>query len=173
MDMDARTEYEARLARWSRRVEHNEQSHRRTGNLRVVLTVALVVVAVLLRNIVPLAFLVPGVFTGIFLSGMFHDRILVKRDTARRLADFYKRGLDRLGNRWAGKGFAGTELLDKQHPYAVDLDIFGTGSLFELVNTAQTQAGRTKLAQWLLHGAERFGLARGTGHAGRRCARAH
>jgi hypothetical protein len=116
--------------------------------------VALVVVAVLLRNIVPLAFLVPGVFTGIFLSGMFHDRILVKRDTARRLADFYKRGLDRLGNRWAGKGFAGTELLDKQHPYAVDLDIFGTGSLFELVNTAQTQAGRTKLAQWLLHGAD-------------------
>jgi dTDP-4-dehydrorhamnose reductase len=97
---------------------------------------------------------VVALVAGIFLSGMFHDRILEKRDTARRLADFYKRGLDRLGNRWAGKGSAGTELLDKQHPYAIDLDIFGTGSLFELVNTAQTQAGRTKLAQWLLHGAD-------------------
>ena len=89
-----------------------------------------------------------------FSAEWSHDRILDKRDTARRLAGFYQRGLDRLGNRWAGKGSAGTEFLDKQHPYAIDLDIFGTGSLFEFVNTAQTQAGRTRLAQWLLKGAE-------------------
>jgi hypothetical protein len=152
--MDARKEYEARLARWNQRVGHNERSHRRTGNLRVLLAVALVVVAALMRNMVPFAFLLTGVFMGIFLSGMVHDRILERRDTARRLARFYERGLDRLGNRWAGKGSAGTEFLDNQHPYAIDLDIFGKGSLFELVNTAHTQAGRAKLAQWLLHGAD-------------------
>jgi hypothetical protein len=84
---------------------------------------------------------------------MIHDRVLERRDTARRLAGFYNGGLDRLGYRWAGKGSPGTEFVDKQHPYAVDLDLFGTGSIFELVNTAQTQAGRSRLAQWLLHGA--------------------
>jgi hypothetical protein len=157
--MDARKEYEARLARWSQRVEHHERSHRRTGNLRVLLAAALMVVAVLLRNIVPISFLITGVIVGIFLSGMVHDRILERKDTARRLVRFYRRGLDRLGNRWAGQGFAGTEFLDKQHPYAVDLDIFGTGSLFELVNTAQTQAGRTKLAEWLLRGADHGEIA--------------
>ena len=152
--MDARSEYEARRARWNQRVVEKELAHRRTGNLRVLLALGLVVVAVLLRNIVPLGFLIMGVFIGIFLSGMVHDRILEKGERARRLVGFYQRGLDRIGDRWAGKGSAGTEFLDKQHPYAVDLDIFGTGSLFELVNTAYTQVGRTTLAQWLLQGAD-------------------
>ena len=151
--MEPRKEYEERLARWSRRAEHYEWRHRQAGNLRVLLAVVLVAVAVLLRNKVPLGFLLTGVFIGLYLSGMIHDRILGKRDAARRMIGFYERGLDRLCDRWAGKGSAGTEFLDKQHPYAVDLDIFGTGSLFELVNIAQTQAGRTKLAQWLLQGA--------------------
>jgi hypothetical protein len=152
--MDARKEYEARRARWSQRVAQKELAHRRTGNLRVLLAAGLVVAAVLLRNIVPVAFLITGVFVGIFLSGMVHDRVLERRDAAQRLVGFYQRGLDRLGDRWAGKASAGTEFLDKHHPYAIDLDIFGTGSLFELVNTAHTQAGRTTLAQWLLHGAD-------------------
>jgi len=152
--MEPGKEYEARLARWSRTGDHYELLHRRTGNLRLLLAVVLVVAAVLLRNIVPIGFLFGGIFAGIFLSGFFHDRILAQRDTARRLMAFYERGLDRLGNSWAGKGSPGTEFLDKQHPYAIDLDIFGTGSLFELLNTAQTRAGRTTLAQWLLGGAD-------------------
>jgi len=152
--MEPGKEYEARLARWSRTGDHYEILHRRTGNLRLLSAVALVVVAVLLRNIVPIGFLFCGIFAGVFLSGFVHDRILQRRETARRLAGFYNRGLDRLGNRWSGKGSPGTEFLDKQHPYAIDLDIFGTGSLFELLNTAQTRAGRTTLAQWLLHGAD-------------------
>ncbi|MEL6543185.1 MAG: DNA mismatch repair protein MutS, partial [Myxococcota bacterium] len=35
------------------------------------------------------------------------------------------------------------------HPYAVDLDLFGAGSLFDLVGTARTPAGMHRLAQWL------------------------
>jgi hypothetical protein len=151
--MDPGNEYEARRARWRQRVDCFELWHRRTGNLRALLTVALLVVAAALRNVVPLPFLLTGVIVGIFLSGMVHDRILERREAAQRLVGFYQRGLDRLNDRWFGKGSAGTEFLDKQHPYAVDLDVFGKGSLFELLNIAQTQAGRTKLAQWLLQGA--------------------
>jgi hypothetical protein len=157
--MNARKEYEERLARWRQRATKDEQAHRRTGNLRVLLTVAILVMAALLRSIVPLPYLMTAVIVGIFLSGMVHDRILARRDTARRLVGFYQRGLDRLGDRWAGKGSPGTEFLDKQHPYAIDLDIFGTGSLFELVNTAQTQAGRIQLAQWLLNGTDHGEIA--------------
>ena len=51
---------------------------------------------------------------------------------------------------WLGKGSPGTEFLDPHHPYAADLDMFGVGSLFELVNAAHTQIGRTTLAAWLL-----------------------
>jgi hypothetical protein len=157
--MEPQKEYEARLARWNQKFAHYEMLHRRTGNLRLLLVAGLLISAVLLRNTIPAAFLITGVFVGIFISGMFHDRVEEKRGMARRMVEFYKRGIDRLNDRWAGKGSAGTEFLDKQHPYAGDLDVFGTGSLFELVNTAQTQAGRTKLAQWLLQGTKQGDLA--------------
>ena len=35
------------------------------------------------------------------------------------------------------------------HPYARDLDLFGPGSLFQLLNTARTEAGEETLADWL------------------------
>jgi hypothetical protein len=41
------------------------------------------------------------------------------------------------------------------HLYAADLDLFGDGSLFQLVNTAQTRAGEETLAAWLLAPASR------------------
>ena len=38
-------------------------------------------------------------------------------------------------------------------PYAGDLDLFGTGSLFELLCTARTRTGEDTLASWLLQAA--------------------
>jgi len=35
------------------------------------------------------------------------------------------------------------------HPYAIDLDIFGKGSLFELLSQARTRSGEQALAGWL------------------------
>ncbi|WP_411274519.1 MutS-related protein [Daejeonella sp.] len=38
---------------------------------------------------------------------------------------------------------------DDLHPYTSDLDIFGKGSLFELINRCATVLGNAKLAEWL------------------------
>ena len=46
-------------------------------------------------------------------------------------------------------GQTGEAFIDPQHPYATDLDLFGIGSLFELLCTAQTSSGQHTLAQWL------------------------
>jgi len=43
----------------------------------------------------------------------------------------------------------GTAFYHDGHYYTSDLDIFGSGSLFQLVNRAATQPGIAKLAQWL------------------------
>ncbi|HEY5839753.1 MAG TPA: hypothetical protein VIT19_12010 [Pyrinomonadaceae bacterium] len=67
-----------------------------------------------------------------------------------RAAALYDDGLARLDNRWAGKGATGERFLDNSHPYAADLDIFGSGSLFELLSRARTRAGEETLAHWLL-----------------------
>ncbi len=62
----------------------------------------------------------------------------------------YDRGLARMDDRWAGSGREGREFESPGHPYAADLDLFGRGSLFELLCTVQTRAGEKMLARWLM-----------------------
>jgi hypothetical protein len=92
--------------------------------------------------LLPLAFLVFFAIT--------HERVIrTIRMNARRIV-FYERGLARLANKWIGSGETGDRFSDPSHPYARDLDIFGAGSLFELLCTARTRAGEETLAHWLL-----------------------
>ena len=51
---------------------------------------------------------------------------------------------------WDGHGETGERYLDPAHPYAQDLDLFGKGSLFELLSAARTHIGEATLAKWLL-----------------------
>ena len=72
--------------------------------------------------------------------------------SARRLGravTFYQQGIDRIEDRWAGNGEPGSRYEDPTHTYAEDLDLFGKGSLFELLCTARTRAGEDTLASWL------------------------
>jgi hypothetical protein len=81
---------------------------------------------------------------------LLHDRVIRRRKEAERAAAFYERGLARLEDRWAGGGDPGERFLDPDHLYAGDLDLFGRGSLFELLSTARTRMGEDTLAAWLL-----------------------
>jgi hypothetical protein len=67
-----------------------------------------------------------------------------------RLAGWYRRGVARLQDNWAGNGVGGEEFSDTDHVYERDLNLFGKGSLFELLCTARTEMGRRRLAGWLL-----------------------
>src|ERR1041385_6231052 len=157
--MDVKTEYESRLSDWSRRAGAQERAHLRMGNIRILLILGLVALAVVLgQTRAGLGLALTLLIFGFFLTSLLHDRILKARDRARRAMGFYQAGLDRLDGTWAKKsaaagpagGSRGTEFLDPHHPFAADLDLFGVGSLFELINTAQTQSGRATLAAWLL-----------------------
>jgi hypothetical protein len=65
-------------------------------------------------------------------------------------ASYYARRLAGALDRWAGTGEPGTGYLDEGHPCALDLDLFGVGSLYERLCTAGTAPGRDTLAAWLL-----------------------
>jgi len=82
-----------------------------------------------------------------------HDRVLRREARATRMRRFFEDGLARLEDRWAGRGDAGDRYNDPQHPYAQDLDVFGTGSLFELLATTRTTTGSDRLAAWLCEAA--------------------
>jgi hypothetical protein len=135
--------YAERLA--ARRTE----AERLAGRERLFSILRLVVIAVVILTIwlagwwslLPLAAFVALV--------IIHDRVITAKVRAENAMRFYDRGLARVEDRWAGTGAAGDEFKDDRHPYAVDLDLFGEGSVFELMCIASTQAGRARLAQWL------------------------
>jgi hypothetical protein len=66
-----------------------------------------------------------------------------------RLQEYYKSGLGRLRYAWDELEESGDEYQDRTHAYAVDLDLFGRGSIFQLLCVARTGIGRQTLADWL------------------------
>jgi MutS-like protein len=79
-----------------------------------------------------------------------HDRADRQKKRAERAVAYWEQGLARIEERWVGTGEGGARFYDDAHPYARDLDLFGKGSLFELLCTARTRSGEETLARWLL-----------------------
>ncbi len=148
--MNCRTEYEKRLE--ARRQTHQKLRRQddRAANLRTALflTGLLAAWTVFGGWQVPLQFLLIPV--GLFLAAVFyHESIQRKLRSAQQAIQYYERCLKRLEGEWPGDGPAGDEFLDPLHPYTGDLDIFGNGSLFQLLNSPVTPVGAKTLAAWL------------------------
>ena len=146
---DPRAEYDRRLDAWRTRIAALDRSHLRISNLRLLTVGAAAVgfwLAFVRHAISPVWIAVLGV---LFVALMVvHARVLERLERARRAERWYMRGVDRLTGNWPGKGRPGLRFLD-DHPYAQDLDLFGRASVFELMNTASTEAGEETLAGWL------------------------
>jgi hypothetical protein len=127
-----------------------QQRHRLFGFAKLaVAAIAFLAAIFLLRHTQRIALLLIPIALYILLA-ILHDKLIRSIRTHTRAIDFCRRGLDRLADRWAGKGETGDRFLDPEHPYARDLDLFGKASLFELLSTARTRAGEETLAAWLL-----------------------
>ena len=93
--------------------------------------------------------LVPVALFGALL--VVHVRLHDALTRVERAERFYRRGVERLDGNWQGKGRTGDRFLEREHPYARDLDIFGKGSLFELLDITVSPWGTSTLASWLKH----------------------
>ena len=100
-----------------------------------------------------LYWLIAPVAIYVFL-GIFHGRVLRAKGRAETAADFYRKGIARIEDRWAGSGQPGERFRNTDHVYAEDLDLFGRGCLFELLSTARLPMGESRLATWLSQGSE-------------------
>jgi hypothetical protein len=81
---------------------------------------------------------------------VLHERLRNRRRRVERALAYYEFCLARMDDKWAGAGNPGTGYLQHDHPFAADLDLFGQGSLFELLCAARTRTGEETLASWLL-----------------------
>ncbi len=140
--------YRARLTARQETLAQMERRNARIAGVRLILGLTGVGLLVWL-GLAPWKTL--AALIGLFaIIAVGHGRLINARDRARSAVDFYQRGLARLRHEWAGTGDAGDRFLPAHHLYAVDLDVFGRGSLFELVATCRTEAGRSALAAWML-----------------------
>jgi hypothetical protein len=149
-------EYKKRQLAREMQVGHFEKAHRRFGNLRLLLVVATLIAAWFSfhRDLFSPWWLLLALVVFIAIA-ILHARVLRQRACAQRSVDFYRKGLARIEDRWAGTGQTGERIEvhsnDVQSSlFATDLDLFGPGSLFELLSLARTRMGEDSLAAWLL-----------------------
>ncbi len=123
---------------------------RSIGNYRLIVFLAGIAIAWLafdLDAIPRLAVVLP--LAGFVGLAVRHGRVITERRHFERVAAHYQHGLARIEGNWPEYGHRGDRFLDPAHPYAADLDIFGHGSLFQLLCTARSAAGHGTLANWL------------------------
>ncbi|HEX8424023.1 MAG TPA: hypothetical protein VF634_11455, partial [Pyrinomonadaceae bacterium] len=147
---EPRNEYarrrDARLAEAERRLRR----FRTVGILRLAVLVAgLALGWFVYAGLAAWWWLLPPVVGFLVLADM-QQRLTQARRRCERAAGLYEQGLARLDDRWAGTGATGERFNVASHPYAEDLDLFGRGSLFELLSRARTRVGEETLANWLL-----------------------
>ncbi len=148
---DPRAEYARRAEARRAVVGRLERRHIAIGNTRLGVFAAAAIMAWLAfgRDLFSGWLLVIPAAVFIALA-IVHERVLRARALALRSIAFYEAGIARLEHHWAGKGVGGERFEHAAHAYAEDLDLFGKGSLFELLCTTRLQSGEEALAGWLL-----------------------
>ncbi len=153
---DPRAIYAERLAIRQAVVERLDRLDRWLAHTRFAVFVLFVVACAVAYAELATAWLIaiPGLAFVVLV--VVHDRLARARARAARAVEHFRAGLDRLDDRWAGQGVLTTDHVAADHPYALDLDLFGAGSVFDLLCRARTRAGEETLARWL---SEEFGGA--------------
>jgi hypothetical protein len=154
MDLpDPRIEYSKRLEAHLKTADAKELNHRRYGNSKLAVIAATIVVAwISLKSGIISPYWIAAPVALYVILAIFHGLTLRAQKRAETAAAFYQRGIARIEDRWSGKGSSGDRFRDPKHVYSEDLDIFGTGCLFELLSTARLPMGEEFLAKWLSSG---------------------
>ncbi|MCE9667984.1 DNA mismatch repair protein MutS [Myxococcus stipitatus] len=80
---------------------------------------------------------------------VLHHQVFRREERQRLYVLLNDRGLARLGPGWHDFTERGERFASPSHLYTPDLDVFGQGSLFQLLNETATRAGEERLAAWL------------------------
>src|SRR5579864_4253499 len=144
-------EYSRRVAAREAEARKLHKDHIWLGNLRLALFIVILVLCWQTgKNGYPSPYWLALAVIAFLALGSWDRRKVRAKDRATRAANFYRRGLARIEDRWSGQGEDGREFQSPEHLYADDLDLLGEGSLFQLLCTARTRMGKARLAGWLL-----------------------
>lgn len=142
--------YEQRTQQFKRTAEALNAKYNRFSFVRLIIFLVAVGLSILLWKFHLLAGLA---FTFLFLAGFYrfiqwHQNILHQKRINEALALINEQELAAQDHQYA-EFPSGSNFLDPQHPYALDLDIFGPFSIFQFTNRCETFIGQKRLSQYL------------------------
>ncbi len=138
------SEYKAKADQY--RVKQN-----RLALIRLIIFIASATLICILANMRLLSYLLFAVPLSVAIFGFALSRYNKLKDLAAhfsRLQHINDQEILREENKLAAFP-KGQKFLDRNHAYLADLDIFGTHSLFQLLNRTTTESGEERLASWL------------------------
>lgn len=145
--------FEEIIGREKRFIQENTRYYNIIGNLRLIAIVLAIytgyqVIEYGRRGVVVVGTII--FFIAFIMLVYKHSQIKERLSYSRGLIKINERYLARLQGDWVNFEDTGEEYLEASHPYALDLDIVGAKSLFQMINTTGTWYGRTALAKCLL-----------------------
>lgn len=148
---EPREVYEARLERLS---QEGKEWSRRSGvffNLRGLSFGALALGAIGWLTTSDGAWGWGCLVCAVLLGGFIveYARVTERERMVWRSIRVHREALQRCSPRFDERADDGADFMDTEHPYSDDLDLFGKGSLFQLMSVARTQFGRRCLASYL------------------------
>ena len=146
---DPAAEYDRRLIERQRTAARCAEADRKFSQGRGAVFLAALGLVVILWNtsVSPWWLVLP--LGGFVVLVIQHGTAIRQLLLARRAVNYYTTAQRRIKDRWMDDGVTGERYQDPNHPYAGDLDLFGTGSLFQLICQARTRLGEDTLALWL------------------------
>jgi hypothetical protein len=141
--------YRARAAERQRAAAAKERTHVRLGNAKVAIVIATMIYWAVTLQGSPSSVLLGSAAVAFVGLLIWHELVMRALARAQAAVQFYTDGIARVEDRWIGQGQASARFRDAEHPYSDDLDVFGEGSLYDLISGARTPMGEERLAAWL------------------------
>lgn len=144
--------YQSRLTSLREQLARLDRISSRWANLRGLLFLGAAVLAgfLLFGELEKRLWWVVGALGAAYGAAAFaHHRVLAREERAKLRVSLNERGVARVTGKWHDFPEKGERYLEPDHLYAPDLDVFGQGSLFQLLDETGTRLGEQMLASWL------------------------
>ncbi|MEL7568098.1 MAG: DNA mismatch repair protein MutS [Dehalobacterium sp.] len=145
--------YENKIKFYQSKLQKLEKKSRQISNLRLFISlggIGAVIYLYLTGNpfgAISIFVLTSALFITLVLR---HQNLKQDKNISQAILKINEQSIARFSDSWTLFPDTGSEFIEESHPYAVDLDIFGKRSLFQLINTAHTFLGRQKLKNLLI-----------------------
>lgn len=143
--------YQENIEAYSKRLGDLKKKIHLMGSIRLALVAGLILSFWLLRNeswmfltAAAISFFVPFA-----LLMWYHSKLYARKVYAESLLKLNKNELKGLDYDFSAFDGA-SDKISGEHPFSLDLDLFGSHSLFQSINRTVTGLGREKLAEWFI-----------------------